>query len=302
MSLVKSSKYSYDRKGERGLPFLMSQQLKPTLAEYEKRHAKYVRLICVCLTTISIYFLFLVKTWNVITILSIIIGTLLWMDVYLYQMKNTCTVGLIPISIGALFFFSLALCFQRGDKFLFILCCIICFFPILFFLSKFFVLSQALKTNRKLKEGDTVLILGTEVMHGKPSPTLQRRLDTAIKIYNETKINIIVSGGKQTDKSISEAEVMKKYLLFHGIPEGKIYVEDKANSTKQNLQFAEKIVIEKHLNKEIFVLSSDYHMYRVKLLVQGKELSTISSKTPLLSFLPEWNREVLILTNLHSKK
>mgnify|MGYP006315732307 CR=1 FL=1 len=74
------------------------------------------------------------------------------------------------------------------------------------------------KTDNVTYKEDAVIVLGAAV-HGKtPSLTLKRRLETAVKYYNQNpEVIIVVSGGKGPQEDITEAEAMKQYLIKKGV-------------------------------------------------------------------------------------
>ena len=61
---------------------------------------------------------------------------------------------------------------------------------------------------------DYLIVLGTKINNDEPGIILKKRLEKTIEFYNEHKnITLILSGGKTSNSDISEAGVMKKYLL-----------------------------------------------------------------------------------------
>lgn len=129
-----------------------------------------------------------------------------------------------------------------------------------------------------------MIILGGGIRGNIIPKTLQHRLDTAINYLSENKDTyVIVSGGKGIGESTTEAYAMKKYLIAKGINEKLILNEEKATSTYENLVFSKKIFREK-VGKElksINIVTSDFHMFRAKMLASRLKLDAkgISSKT-----------------------
>lgn len=75
-------------------------------------------------------------------------------------------------------------------------------------------------------ELDYLVILGAQVRGTVPSRALRKRLDTALAYLEENPGTIaVVSGGRGPGEDITEAEIMKEYLLLHGIDEKRILVE-----------------------------------------------------------------------------
>jgi len=75
---------------------------------------------------------------------------------------------------------------------------------------------------------------------------------------------LLVSGGIVYHKT-TMAELMKEHAIELGVPEDSILVEDKADSTYENAVFTLDILKRKDFHSAIIV-SSNYHMRRVKLL------------------------------------
>lgn len=147
------------------------------------------------------------------------------------------------------------------------------------------LLSTELHSNVDMDERiDYVIILGAGLNGDKVSKRLETRLQAGLEYLKEkTDVQVIVSGGQGKDELISEAEAMGRYLNNRGIDRDRIIYEDKSTSTIENLVFSKRI-INKINNKDIRVLiiTSDYHMYRAKMICKGLGLKCfgISSKSP----------------------
>lgn len=125
---------------------------------------------------------------------------------------------------------------------------------------------------------DTMLILGAQVNgeskeNAYPSTVLKERLDAAIPYLKQhPKVIAIVCGGQGSDEPDSEANVMAEYLRVNGISQKQILTEDKSTRTKENIQNAQK---KQELGNTVIV-TSDFHMYRSKLLAKRLGISEIS--------------------------
>jgi uncharacterized SAM-binding protein YcdF (DUF218 family) len=64
-----------------------------------------------------------------------------------------------------------------------------------------------------------------------------------------------------------ESEIGKKELISRGIPEEKIFLENESKNTKQNIENVLKIALD-HNWKKILILSSNYHIPRIKALYE----------------------------------
>ena len=116
------------------------------------------------------------------------------------------------------------------------------------------------------------------------------RVVAAKYLYNKNPEQlIIVSGGKGQLKDIPDAptvaEIIKKELTELGIPEEVIIKEEKSGNTFQQLEELKKIIKEKGL-KNIGLLSNEWHLPRIKaMLEQLDELREIS-ESATVEFLP----------------
>ena len=120
---------------------------------------------------------------------------------------------------------------------------------------------------------DWLIILGAG-LHGKRlSYSIKSRLDRALEFLDGNKdCFIVVSGGMGKGESVTEASAMKEYLANNGISENRIYLEDKATTTEENLRFSFEIISSSSEYKRgdsIAILSSAYHLYRTSLMVNS---------------------------------
>lgn len=88
----------------------------------------------------------------------------------------------------------------------------------------------------KLVDIDYIIVPGAQIIGEEPSLYLQKRLDMAIKLYQNGIANtIVVSGGNQNEEHREEADVMKNYLVKNGIPADIIYKDYGGKNTYQTM-------------------------------------------------------------------
>ena len=108
------------------------------------------------------------------------------------------------------------------------------------------------------------IILGNRLNDdGSMSEILEKRLRSTLRL-NELFIpsKIIVSGGVANPTAgISEAEVMRKYLVNNGVDRDKIVLEDNSMSTKQNAEFSVPLAAKLGAT-EIVLCTSTEHLSR----------------------------------------
>lgn len=119
--------------------------------------------------------------------------------------------------------------------------------------------------NNQLTNYDIAIVFGGPDM-------IPTRINQAIKLYNQNKISkILVTGGIgyfNKDKTTTEANIMKEYLIKNKIPIKDILIENKSKNTKENIINSINILNSKYdLNKiKILLISSDYHIKRCQKL------------------------------------
>ncbi|MFH1425475.1 MAG: YdcF family protein [archaeon] len=127
---------------------------------------------------------------------------------------------------------------------------------------------------------DVIIILGHDSDKGKLSDLAKSRVDKGLDVYGKTKAKILMSGGyslqHKKDPGYREAELMKEYAVGKGVPEKDILIEIESRDTNGNAYFTKQIAKSKKW-KDIVVVSSDFHMFKVKYFfnfVYGKGYNT----------------------------
>ena len=123
-----------------------------------------------------------------------------------------------------------------------------------------------------------VVVLGCKVNPTAPSLSLQERIDAAYEYLVANPDTIaVVSGGQGHDEPMSEAQCMFSELTAMGIEENRIWMEDKATSTWENLSYSLDLIEEKTgvRPETIGLLSSEYHLFRAQLQADAYGVETV---------------------------
>lgn len=124
------------------------------------------------------------------------------------------------------------------------------------------------------KEDATAIVLGCRVYGERPSLSLIERLEAAYTYLTEHPESVcIVSGGKGDGENISEAEAMYRWLTDKGIDASRIYKEEHSTNTDENIRFSKELIQEYGLNKNIAIITSEYHAYRAGMIAEKYELN-----------------------------
>lgn len=124
-------------------------------------------------------------------------------------------------------------------------------------------------------DDDWIIVLGAGLRGGDLSKTLHMRMDTAAAyIEKHPHCRVIVTGGRGFGETRTEAEAMADYLVKGGVEESRIFLEDKATSTMENLRLS-KVLLQHHGGPppwKAAVVTSDFHLFRVRMLAERIEL------------------------------
>lgn len=119
---------------------------------------------------------------------------------------------------------------------------------------------------------DYMVVLGAKVRTEGPSVSLMDRIRAA-KTYLDSHPDVIavVSGGQGTDEPMTEARCMYEELVELGVDPQRIWIEDQATSTWENLNFSLNLIEEKTGTRpgKIGILSSEYHLFRASLFADA---------------------------------
>lgn len=135
---------------------------------------------------------------------------------------------------------------------------------------------------------DYVVVLGAKVRITGPSASLWDRIYAAAD-YLEAHPDVIavVSGGQGEDEPMTEAESIRDELVMLGIDPDRIWVEDQATSTWENLHYSLNLIEERTgvRPEKLGVLSSEYHLFRASLFARecGVEFVGIPARTSRVS-------------------
>lgn len=144
----------------------------------------------------------------------------------------------------------------------------------------------------ELTESEYVVVLGAGVNGTVPSRSLRERLDAAYDyLVNHPENIAIVSGGQGNGEDITEAKCMFDYLTAKGISPDRVWMEDKATSTIENLRFSLDVIEAKTGSRpdKIAILSSEYHLYRARMFASWLDLEAelVPARTVVLPL--RWN-------------
>ncbi len=165
-----------------------------------------------------------------------------------------------------------------------------------------FSVTEAIIIHASFGQPDTdctyIVVLGAKVNGTEPSLSLSDRIRCAHAYLTEHPGTIaVLSGGQGADEEISEAQCMYNQLTALGIDPQRLWLEDQATSTWENLRFSLDLIAQRTglRPKAIGLVSSEYHLFRAGLFAKscGVEMAGIPAATSWVSIkLNYFMREV----------
>jgi len=122
---------------------------------------------------------------------------------------------------------------------------------------------------------DYVVVLGCQVAGEYASLPLLSRGYAAVRYLNKNpETKVIVTGGQGPGENITEAESLRRLLLERKIDKERIFLEDRSRNTMENFIFAGELYNLK--DKNIIVVTSDYHLFRALSVAKKLEYKNVS--------------------------
>ena len=125
-----------------------------------------------------------------------------------------------------------------------------------------------------------IVVLGAAQYVGRPSPVLRARLDHAIDLWNRGLAPmLIVTGGKGTGDTTSEAAVSQRYAVQRGVPSRKILLETEGRTTSESMAGVAALMGSQG-RRDVLLVSDPFHMLRLTILARRHGLLPYASPTP----------------------
>ena len=110
----------------------------------------------------------------------------------------------------------------------------------------------------QVPKSQVALVLGASVSHGTPSPILEERTDTAIKLYLAGKVSKILVTGDNGELTHDEVTPVRKYLTDAGIPAADIFLDHAGFDTYSSM-YRTRDIFEAD---SIIIVTQDFHLPR----------------------------------------
>jgi uncharacterized SAM-binding protein YcdF (DUF218 family) len=129
------------------------------------------------------------------------------------------------------------------------------------------------------QKSDAIVVLGAAQYAGRPSPVLKARLDHAVDLWRRgIASRLVLTGGKGTGDTTTEAEVGRRYVMKAGVADTAILLENQGRTTSASLESVARIMASQHLERAVLV-SDPFHMLRLKILARRFGVESVTSPT-----------------------
>ncbi len=122
---------------------------------------------------------------------------------------------------------------------------------------------------------DYVIVLGCRIRpDGSLYPLIRGRVDRALGFVRAQlsatgkRAILVPSGGKGNDEPLSESEAMAAYMIENGVPQEDILMENRSQTTKENLRFSQSLITEQKQDANVAFSTSSYHVCRGGILAE----------------------------------
>ncbi len=150
---------------------------------------------------------------------------------------------------------------------------ILIIFCVILILDALFVVSISLY-RPKVQKTDAIIVLGAAIN----TPALYNRSLEGLRLYQEGKGDVLVlSGGVDYPKSISEAEYMKKIIKLNQTSEVPLILEDESSDTYENITKSKQKIPQA---KSITIVSDKFHLARAVLIAKRAGFEPVYWSSP----------------------
>ena len=167
------------------------------------------------------------------------------------------------------------------------------FTAVLLVLLSFFLIEGLILTHRsgtEAPDANTLIVLGAGLHGNVPSLTLKSRLEVALDYLNTHPDAVaVLTGGQGAGETVTEASAMAAWLMARGVSPHRLYLEEQATDTRENLRFSKAIIEQENLPGPVAVLSNGFHLYRAEKLARQAGLDpvqTVGAPIPVAWLIP----------------
>lgn len=127
--------------------------------------------------------------------------------------------------------------------------------------------------HQSFEQADYLIVLGAHVNGTRPSKALMSRIRTAYEYLKRNPLTkTVLTGGQGSGEEIAEAACMEQEFIKLGIAKGRLLIEDCSKTTKENIFYSKKIILDDWKKNKgdpiepdklsIIVVTNEFHALR----------------------------------------
>ncbi|MBN1963626.1 MAG: YdcF family protein [Anaerolineae bacterium] len=109
-----------------------------------------------------------------------------------------------------------------------------------------------------VSDGRVAIVFGAAVRNGYPSTMLRDRLDAAIQLFRDGRVDHLLMSGDGRESSYDEPEVMARYAVANGVPEAAITLDRLGLRTYDTCYRARDV----YHARQVVLVTQEYHLPR----------------------------------------
>ena len=130
------------------------------------------------------------------------------------------------------------------------------------------------------RRAEAAIVLGAAVTGDRPSPVFAARIDHAIDLYHEERVDrIVMTGARSAEDAVSESAAGRAYAMTAGVPREAIHIEEVSQTTLGNLREARKVMRREGITSALLV-SDPLHLRRAMAMAHSLNIDAKPSPTP----------------------
>jgi vancomycin permeability regulator SanA len=133
-----------------------------------------------------------------------------------------------------------------------------------------------LRTVADVPAEPVAVVFGAGVVGSEPSPYLAHRLDAALALYQQHKVQAILVTGDNSTRSYDEPDTMRGYLIAHGVPAVRVVRDYAGFDTWDSCTRARQIFGVDHA----VLVSQDFHVRRALALCRAAGIDSYAVGVP----------------------
>lgn len=151
-------------------------------------------------------------------------------------------------------------------------CAAVAVLCVLAFARQWYTTAEHRHTVADVPDRSVAVVLGAGVRSdGLPSRMLSHRLDMAVELYEEGRVEVVLVSGHNGDEHYNETDTMAAYLVEAGVPEERVVVDHAGFSTWDTCARAAEVFGV----REATVVSQDFHVPRAVGLCRAAGIDAV---------------------------